>query len=156
MPKAHLELSAEVATTTDEGYPSSLRITLTNAGDMPVSMPVLSEGCWPDARLRVEASWTPSTGRGLGIGKGGDCGSGGEPLPVRVRKRWVKLRARESMTTTVNLWGHLPSTDSGTITYWVDFDPPDASPQELNDLWRDGFLIPTEKLRTKEASFQIP
>ncbi|HEV2214327.1 MAG TPA: hypothetical protein VGR64_03485, partial [Terracidiphilus sp.] len=35
----HLGLTAQVATTTDDGYPSSLRVTLTNDGNVTVDMP---------------------------------------------------------------------------------------------------------------------
>ncbi len=42
---AKLELSVEIATTDDDGYPSALRITIRNVGGVPVDMPVLHERC---------------------------------------------------------------------------------------------------------------
>ncbi|MFP5234679.1 MAG: hypothetical protein ACLGSD_02155 [Acidobacteriota bacterium] len=157
MPRAHLTLSSEVATTTDEGYPSSLRVTLTNAGDMAVSMPLLMQGCGPSNGVQVMVTWVPSGSSNQGLGTGRNCGTGHQPLYEEwVRNEWLRLRPGEFMTITVALPSLSVSRKSGTTTYWVEFVPPDATPQVLNDLWRDGFLIPTEKLRTKEASFQIP
>lgn len=38
---SRLKRSTEVATTTGEGYPSSLPVTLTNIGSVPLTMPAL-------------------------------------------------------------------------------------------------------------------
>ncbi len=155
MPQAPLKLTAEVATTTDEGYPSSLRVTLTNTGGMSISMPLPIAGCAPDNGLRVNIGWF-APGQDHGFGSGGGCGVG-EPrsLQQRVRHSWIKVRSGESVVTTINLLAIYPSTESGAIHYSVEFDPPDAKPNELNDLWRSGYLIPTARLRTEDKSFQI-
>ena len=157
MPMAHLTLSSEVATTTDEGYPSSLRVTLTNAGVVPVSMPLLMQSCGLSNGVQVMVAWVPRGSGNRGLGTGRNCGTGHQPLYEEwVRNDWLRLRPGEFMTITVALPSLYFSRKSGTIRYWVEFNPPDAAPQVLNDLWRDGYLIPTEKLRTKQSTFQIP
>jgi len=58
----YLELSAEVATTTDDGYPAALRITVKNVGNVAVDMPIPISPCLVAAgELRFTISGIPIT-----------------------------------------------------------------------------------------------
>jgi hypothetical protein len=57
------------------------------------------------------------------------------------------------MTKTLQL--DPESRDEGTIEYWVEYTPPDATARELEELLQSGFIIPTEKLATEHRSFMI-
>lgn len=150
---AQLELTAEVAATTDEGYPAALRITLTNIGDVPVDLPILGLTCSPDNGIAVRAAWTD--GRD-GSGMGGGCWLCGlSSLKVRVEKDWVRLRPGEFMTTSANLRGVYARFGPGTVEYWVEYTPPKATPQEVEDLQQAGYIIPTGKLHTEHQRFTL-
>jgi len=148
-----LELAAEVAATTDQGYPSALRVTLKNVGNRTVTMPVLGGDCHPNNGVRIESFWM-SVDEQSGMGGGGGCGITDQPsLLERARKRWIRLAPGEFITTTLQLDPR--SKDEGTIEYWVEYTPPDATAQELEELLQAGFIIPTEKLATDHRSFMI-
>lgn len=150
---SHLELTAEVAATTDEGYPSALRVTVKNVGNIAVKMPVLGSDCHPDNGVSVKSFWM-SIDEESGMGGGGGCGISDQPsLIERARSKWVRLAPGEFMTTTLQL--DTPNKGAGTVEYWVEYTPPDATPQEIEELLQGGFIIPTEKLATEHRSFMI-
>lgn len=150
---AQLELSIEVAATTDEGYPAALRVTVKNVGTLAVTMPVLGRGCHPDNGVHLESFWT-SVDEKSGRGWGGGCATSDMPsLASRVKSDWVWLEPGEFMTTTLRL--DLAGEKSGTVEYWVEYDPPDATVREIDDLLQAGYVIPTEKLATEHRRFQI-
>jgi hypothetical protein len=68
----HLELTAEVAATTEEGYPSVLRVTVKNIGNMAVDMLMPVLGCVPrGGYIAFHLKWQPDdpnshSGRGWG------------------------------------------------------------------------------------------
>lgn len=43
--------------------------------------------------------------------------------------------------------------EGGAIEYWVEYTPPDATQQEIEDLLQSGFVVPTERLETQHRSF---
>ncbi len=150
---AQLELSAEIAATTDEGYPAALRVTLKNIGNVAVTTPLLGSGCHPDNGVRIERFWT-SVDDQRGIGGGGGCGISDQPsLDERVRKMWIHLAPGEFMTATLRL--DAPDRKPGFVEYWVEFTPPDATAGEVEHLLEAGFVIPTDKLATEHRSFRV-
>lgn len=150
---AHLELTAEAATSTDEGYPSSLRVTLRNVGNLVVTLPVLGGDCHPDNGVKVESFWT-SMDEQSGVFGGGACGISDQPsLIERARNAWVRLAPGEFMTTMLHL--DPPKKEAGTTEYWVQYTPPDATPREIEELIQAGLVIPTENLATEHRSFMI-
>jgi hypothetical protein len=158
MPKTpvQLELTAEVATTTDDGYPSSLRVTIRNVGGVTVDMPVLAGSCHPDNGIQVQEGWESFEHPGSGFGGGSGCGMGDVPtLMDRIRCEWVRLRPGESMTETARIHRSVMEQGPGTVTYWVEYTPPDATPAEVETLMQAGTYIPTEKLETPHESFEV-
>src|SRR5262245_34318150 len=106
-----LELSIEVATTTDDGRPSSARVELKNIGNFTVWLPVLGHEC-----TYLSVQWT-------GVLGGTACGmSGTGTLTVEsVRRSWVQLRPGEFMVGTVPIF---PPTDQRRREFWVVYEPP--------------------------------
>jgi hypothetical protein len=153
---AKLELTVEVATTDDDGYPSSLRITITNVGGVPVDMPMLKPDCSPDNGFHIETSWSPDDGH-LGVGSGYGCGgSGGSGLIYRIQHDWVRLRPGEFMTECERVeWSNYAKDGPGTLEYWAEYFPPSVSGQEVASLLRNGYVIPTETLETRHSSFHL-
>jgi hypothetical protein len=155
---AKLELSVEVATTDDDGYPSALLITISNVGGVAVDMPVLQEDCTPDNGYHVHFAWTPDeSSDGLGEGYGYGCGTGGQPsLMFRVQHAWVRLRPGESMTQTKRIdWRDFARDGPGTVEYWVEYTAPKVTEEEAASLKRAGYFIPAEKLETQHSSFRV-
>jgi hypothetical protein len=153
---AKLELSVEVATTDDDGYPSALRITITNVGGVPVDMPVLKPDCSPDNGFHIETSWRPDDGH-PGVGSGYGCGSSDRPtLMYRIQHDWVRLRPGEFMTESEHVeWSNYAKDGPGSLEYWVEYYPPSVSGQEIASLFQKGYVIPTETLETRHASFHL-
>jgi hypothetical protein len=153
---SQLDLTAEVATTTNEGYPSTLRITLKNVGNVPVDLPFAPEACNPDGGIEVEMQWAPSGADRAGTGWGHGCGTSDlPPLSDRVRNEWIRLRPGEYFVFTKKILDQLSGLKSGALEYWVVFTPPTAAPAEVAKLREEGYIIPTEKLETSRNSFPI-
>jgi hypothetical protein len=84
---AQLELTAEVAATTDQGYPSALRVTLRNVVNRTVTMPVMGGDCHPDNGVRSESFWM-SIDEQSGMAGGGGCGITDQPACLKGRGRY--------------------------------------------------------------------
>jgi hypothetical protein len=152
---ARLELSMEIATIDDNGYPSALRITIKNVGGVPVDMPVLKGACNPENGVRVGATWIADDSIGNGIGSGGGCGGEGASLIERLRW-WVRLRPSESMTTTERAdWSAYGKDGPGTVEYWIEYIPPSLSEKEFVSLANEGYQVPTQTLETPHSSFHM-
>jgi hypothetical protein len=154
----HLELTAEVAATTEEGYPAALRVTVKNVGNMAVdmSMPVL--GCLPQGgHLFIHLEWWPDdpnnhSSRGWGEG----CGEGDMPsLTNRIRDEGIRLRPGEYITSCENIRKRIGELKPGTVEYWVEFVPPNATKRDLAELQQAGYIIPTEKIETVHQTFAV-
>ena len=153
--QVQLELTAEVATTTDDGYPSALRVTLRNVGGTAVDMPMNAGGCLPDRGLGVEAYWTPDDEQ-MGSGSGGACGSNNEEsLMSRIKRQWIRLRPGEFITETLSLLSRYDPAKQGTVHYRAVYIPPFIAKQELEEARSAGYVIPTRWLSTEQQSFQI-
>jgi hypothetical protein len=155
---AHLELAMEAAATTEEGYPSVLRVTVKNVGNVAVDMPMPVIGCLPlGGHIAVQLNWRPNdpkstSGRGWGMG----CGQSDMPsLMDRVRNQWIRLRPGESVTSSENMYERLGKLDPGTVEYWVEYVPPEASAKELVELQQAGYIVPTERIETAHQSFTV-
>ena len=153
--RARLELTMEIATTSDEGYPSALRVTIKNVGGETVSLPVFGAGCSPDNGTRVVVTWVSNDGS-QARGGGGGCGTNDVgSLKDRVEKRWLRLRPGEFLTTTESLLNRYDPAERGTVRYSVEYEPPLARKGEIAELAAAGYVIPTELIRTDERTFQI-
>ena len=76
---AHLKLTMEVAATTEEGYPSVLRVTVKNVGNVAVDMPMPVVGCLPHGgHVSMHLEWRPNQS------KNGDS-KGWEKAAVKAR-----------------------------------------------------------------------
>lgn len=151
---AQLELTMEVATTNDERLPQALRITARNIGGVAVTMPVLGDRCAPENGLKIQTTLSARDGKSVGVGGAGACGIFDRPsLSSRIRTEWVLLRPNEYMTATLRLTP--PSKEPGTVEYWAEYWPPNLTKQESEELVEAGYVIPTEKMETEHASFEI-
>lgn len=149
-----LELTMETASTSDDGYPAALRVTVKNVGGVAVSMPMLASGCHPDNGVQVQSYWLREDEKSGG-GGGFGCAVGDQPaLFDRAKTQWIRLQPGEFMTTMLRVG--LPTNETGAvISYWVEYTPPDATPKEIEQLLQAGCVIPTEKLETEHQSFPI-
>ena len=155
---ARLELSFEVTSTTDEGYPAILQITLKNVGDVTLDLPWEKAPCLPDGGVEVQSKWTASDPNNpMGSGGGSGCGVAHSPsLSERIKTRWIRLRPGESFISSENFRSHYRGLEPGTVEYWVDFSPPFLTAQELAESVKAGYVIPTEILQTPHRSFALP
>ena len=125
---AQLELTMEVATTTDDGYPAALRITLRNVGVVTIDLPLLKTSCTPEGGIDLQMRWTANDPTHLGFGWGGGCGSGDNlSLLKRIKEQWIRLRPGEYMTMTESIRGRVAELTSGTLEYWAEYIPPEVS-----------------------------
>ncbi len=148
-----LELTVEVATTSEDGYPEALRVTLTNVGGAGLTMPVLGDGCSPDNGVKAHSSWMALNGS-RGTSNGGACGIfDGPGIAERLKSIWILLRPGESMTTMLRVG--LLNTEAGTEEYWVTYTPPQVTEQDSQEMLDAGIVIPTEKLETEHLSFEV-
>jgi hypothetical protein len=76
-------------------------------------------------------------------------------LAVRVKEEWIHLRPGEFITVSDNFRSELRNFDPGTVEYWVEYVPPEASAKELAELQQAGNIVPTEKIETAHQSFVI-
>jgi hypothetical protein len=151
---AQLELTAEVAATTGEGYPAALRVTIKNVGSVPVDMPVLGPEC-ADAGVKVMITWTASDASPFVRGSGGSCFRSLDPVVQQIEEYWIRLRPGEFMTTSLSLRDEIHGLGSGTVEYWVTYSPPPVEPKDAADALQAGYNIPTEKLQTEHWTFTL-
>jgi hypothetical protein len=154
----YLELSAEVATTTDDGYPAALRITVKNVGNVAVDMPIPISPClvggggveihyqWhsnnPEIPPFTSKSWT--------------CGRTHFPsLMNRVQDEWIRLHPGEFIVVSDTIRAHLRNLKPGIVEYWVEYAPPEVTPKEVDELQQAGYIIPTEKIETAHQTFVV-
>ena len=137
---AQLQVSMEIATTTDDGRPSSLRVAVKNVGNVTVWMPVLGQEC-----TYVHVKWG-------GLLEVSACGISGiqSQNAERIVRDWVQLRPGEFMSSTVAVRS---PTDGRGKEYWVVYEPPQATKEEVNELLQSGYAIPTEKVETEHQSY---
>jgi len=156
---AHLELTAEVAATTDEGYPSVLRITIKNVGNVAVDMPMPKAPCVPgDGGVMVRSEWRPSDPEDHTASFSGIAGCAMDHFPslkFRVAHQWIRLRPGEFIVISESLREDFLDLRPGTVTYWVQYIPPRVPPEELIDLQRSGFVVPIEKIETAHQTFVV-
>ena len=155
---AQLELTMEVAATTEEGYPSVLRVTVKNVGNVAVDMPMPVVGCLPHGgHVSMHLEWRPNQSKnGDSKGWGEGCGEGeGPSLMDRIHDEWIHLRPGEFVISSENLHERLGKVDPGTIEYWVEYVPPEVSTKKLAELQLAGYVVPTEKIETAHLSFVV-
>lgn len=154
---AQLELTAEVAATNEQGQPAALRISLKNAGNVAVDLPMLEMGCGgEDGGYDLKLDWHPNDTKyptpGLGCGRGfGDRPS----LMTRAQNEWLRLQPGEFITVTESLRSTFGEFRRGTMEYWVEYVPPVLSQQEQSELRQAGYVFPTEKVRTQSRRFRV-
>jgi hypothetical protein len=156
---ARLELTAEVATTTEEGYPAVLRITLTNAGNVAVDMPMPGAPCVPGGGgVEVRAQWSPTDPKDLRGGGSTGTGCTQEHFPsltFRVSHQWIRLRPGEFITVSEDIRQNYRNWEPGRIEYWAEYIPPKATPEELVELRQAGYVVPAEKIETLHQTFVV-
>ncbi|HEY1160234.1 MAG TPA: hypothetical protein VGE83_06360 [Terracidiphilus sp.] len=151
-----LELTMEVATTTDDGLPAALRFTLTNIGNVGVDMPMPAIDCQgPNGAIRV-----PSVARldGPGGPAGGHgCGGGiydGLTFGERVKSTWLHLQPGEYLNFSGDRRSLVDQAGGpATYEYWAEYEPPSLTPEERNELAQGGFLVPTENVESAHLSY---
>jgi hypothetical protein len=151
-----LELTSEVAATTEEGYPAVLRVTLTNVGNMAVDMPMPNLGCISeDGGLQIGFILTSLDGKS---GVSGWCGGGSSDRPRllnRARDEWIRLQPGEFIVASESLRPHLKNLGPGTVEYWIEYTPLSITPTEMAELTKAGYFFPTEKIETPRETFDV-
>ncbi|HEV2133016.1 MAG TPA: hypothetical protein VGR47_02015 [Terracidiphilus sp.] len=154
-----LELTMDVATTTNDGSPAAVRFTLTNAGYSAVDLPIPAIDCSGDVGSIVVRAVVHQEGPGSG-GYGHGCGGGMGDLPpflTRVKSTWLHLRPGEYLTFTGDLRSMLDKVNGpATYTYWAEYQPPELSPKERNELNQNGYLVPTSTVKSEPLRYSQP
>jgi hypothetical protein len=156
---AQLELTMEVATTSEDGNPSAIRITVRNNGALPVDMPLPEADCVVGGGgVGVQWEWHPQdpeehTGS---ISDGVACMADHFPsLQYRVENEWIRLRPAEFISVTQNVRRVFRDQKPGTAEIWAEYVPPEVKPEERIALEQAGYMIPTDKIETEHRSFTI-
>jgi len=151
----HLELITEVAATTEDGLPAALRITLKNAGNIAVDLPMLQSDCKPEGGVGFHFSWRSSDDR-EGVGNGYGCAADGHSSFLEhVRRDWIRLQPGEFLCMSENLRGYLRDLKPGTVEYWVQFVPSSVKPEDLLLLQSAGYVVPTENIEGVHYKFAV-
>jgi hypothetical protein len=156
---ARLDLSIEVATTTDAGLPAALRFTLTNAGNVPVEVPFPAMDCdGPDGSIRIQTVIHFDEGEGQRFGHG--CGGSVSDRPtllVRIRTRWFHLRPGEYLTFTGDARSMIDLADKpATYEYWAVYEPPALTAGDRAAVTRNGLVVPSEPVESNSLEFHAP
>ena len=154
-----LELTMDVATTTDDGLPVALRFTLTNIGNVAVDLSMPAIDCFGSngsihvrSVARLDGPGTPAGGHGC-VGGGFD----GPSFAERVKSSWFHLRPGEFLTfigdrrTMVDLAG-----GPATYDYWAEYEPPSLTEKERAELADEGRYAPSEKVSSGHLGFSQP
>jgi hypothetical protein len=154
---AHLEMTMEIAATTEEGYPSVLRVTIKNVGNVAVDMPMPETYCLPrGGSIDVNIAWSSEDPERTGLGWGRACGQSAPPhLIDQVSRDWIRLQPGEFITMSQGIRDFYRNLDRGTVEYWVEYVPPEVSAKELAELQQTGYIVPTKKIETAHQTFAI-
>ncbi len=151
-----LELTMDVATTTDDGLPAALRFTITNIGNVAVDMPMPAIDCQGSngairvpSVARLDGPGTPAGGHGCGGGI-----YGGLSFMEGVKSRWFHLRPGEYLTFIGDRRAMVDRAGGpATYEYWAEYDPPSLTKNERAELADDGYFVPTEKVLSAHLSY---
>ena len=153
-----LDISVEVATTTNSGQPSAVRITLKNIGTITADLPMPQLGCeCEDGSLTMKYEWH-SIDPNDHSGRGSVCVGGltdQSPLMVRASREWIRLQPGEFLTVTENLKTVLQHLDPGTVEFWWLYTPPRLTSAELIELQRSGYTVPTDVVSTPKQTISL-
>jgi len=153
-----LDISVEVATTTNSGQPSAVRITLKNIGAIAADLPMPQLGCeGEDGSLTMKYEWhsiDPNDHSGRGIGCGSSM-SDRSSLMVRASREWIRLQPGEFLTVTENLKTVLQNLGPGTVEFWWLYTPPKLTPAESIELQRSGYTVPTDVISTPKQTISL-
>jgi len=154
---AQLELTPEVADTTEEGYPAVLRVTIKNIGNVAVDMPMPEAYCLPrGGSIDVHLTWSSESPEQTGLGWGGACAETDIPhLIDQVRQHWIRLQPGEFIAMSESIRDFYRTLDRGTVEYWVEYVPPQVSAKEFAELQQAGYIVPTEKIETAHQTFVV-
>lgn len=156
---ARLELTMEIAATTEDGQPTALRFTLRNIGAVSVDIPAPAIDCTGgngSIRIRTVIHFDGSQGTGRGHG----CGGGvfdGPVLLVRIRTQWFHLRPGEYLIFTGDARSMIDRADKpATYEYWAVYDPPALTAEEQTVVVRNGYVVPSEPVESDSLHFHMP
>ena len=154
-----LDLSVETATTTDDGKPSSFRITLKNVGSITVDLPMPEANCVVGGGgIEIRSLWysgDPATGS-LGISAGTGCGMDHFPsLQYRVQNQWIRLRPGESVVVSASVRREFISAEKGNLELWAEYTPPELKDGERAELQEGGMLAPMKNIESEHQTYPI-
>jgi hypothetical protein len=155
-PGVRLELTMEVATTTNDGLPAALRFTLVNIGSVPVDIPLPAIDCsGPNGSIRIHAEVHYDGPMSTGYGHG--CGGGvtdGPSFLEKIRREWLRLRPGEYLTF---LGDRRTMVDKANVpaTYEIHaiYTPPALTPLERSIAAQNGFVVPAEAVESDSLSY---
>jgi len=155
-PGVRLELTMEVATTTNDGLPAALRFTLTNIGSVPIDIPMPAIDCTGSngsIRVRSEVHFDGTVRAAHGHG----CGGGvldGLPFVEKVRSSWFRLRPGEYLIFMGDRRTMVDKADAAA-TYEIHaiYIPPKLTPEERRLASQNGFVIPAKTVESNSVSY---
>ena len=156
-PGVRLELTMEVATTTQDGLPAALRFTLANIGSVAVEIPWPAIDCaGSNGSIRIETVVRfdgPQPGETYGHG----CGGGVDhelPLLDQIRTQWFHLRPGEYLVFTGDRRNMIDKAGApATYEYRAIYYPPDLTPAQRLLAAKNGYLIPSETVESDSLRY---
>jgi len=152
-----LELTMEVATTTEDGLPAALRFTLKNVGYIAVDLPLPALDCvGSSGTIRVKSivhleGASPSTGKGHGCVSGRDHEL---PIKERIRTQWFHLLPGEHLSLTGDRRILIDKVDApATYDYWAEYEPPILTPDQRVQARQGGYIVPEAKVESDHLSY---
>jgi hypothetical protein len=156
-PAVRLELTMEIATTTDNGLPAALRFTLTNIGSVAVDLPHPSISCpgSPVGDIRIETV-IHFDGKEGAVGGYGCGGSYVHDLSfvAEIKRNWFHLRPGEYLVFTGDRRTMITkASEPATYEYHAVYAPPLLTPEQRNLAAQAGYIIPTETVESDPMQY---
>jgi hypothetical protein len=73
----------------------------------------------------------------------------------RVHNEWIRLQPGDMIVVSKSLRGLFQGLKPGTVDYRAEYSPPEATPKELAELKRAGYIVPTEMIESAHKSFDL-
>lgn len=156
-PGVKLELTMEVATTTEDGLPEALQFTLTNVGSVAVSIPAPAIDCGGSNGsifVEVQIHFDGPEGPKAGHGCGGSIMGSALPFAEKVRKEWLHLRPGDHLT----FFGdrrRMVDKAGAPATYEIRavYTPPALLAEQRAQAARNGILVPVQDVESDPIQY---
>lgn len=156
-PGVRLELTMDVATTTEDGLPEALQFTLTNVGSVAVAIPAPAIDCNETSgsiRIEVQVHFDGPKGKGTGHGCGSEVSGRGLPFVERVRREWLHLRPGEHLIFFGDRRRIIDKAGApATYEFRAVYMPPALSPEQRALAAQNGIAVPAEDVESDSIQY---